>query len=55
MGQNSNPAGSEGMKSTLIVVAVLTMIGCSVSKEPPSPSARWSYFAPCYLRLPPDR
>ena len=37
MGQNSNPAGSEGMKSTLIVVAVLTMIGCSVSKEPPSP------------------
>jgi len=25
------------MKSTLVVVAVLTMIGCSVSKEPPSP------------------
>ena len=25
------------MKLTLIVVSVLTMIGCSVSKEPPSP------------------
>ncbi len=37
MGPSSNPAGSEGMKLILIVVAVLTMIGCSVSKEPPSP------------------
>ena len=40
MGPSSNPAGSEVYEANLIVVSVLAMIGCSVSKEPPSPIVR---------------